>query len=69
MYVCICHGITENAIREAARNGCGSMAELTMRTGCGACCGTCVEMAATVLDEAQNARQLDLPVLPLSRAA
>jgi len=64
MYVCICNGITDRDIRQAADGGCRSLAELTMRTGCGACCGTCLETAAQVLEEARAAREpIPLPVL------
>ena len=31
MYVCICNGVTDTAIREAAADGVTSLAELTMR--------------------------------------
>ena len=50
MYVCICNGVTDHQIREAAAGGVRSVAELTMRTGCGATCGTCLETAAGILD-------------------
>ncbi|MDG6348041.1 (2Fe-2S)-binding protein [Luteimonas sp. 8-5] len=63
MYVCICNGITDHQIREVAEAGCRTVAELTMRTGAGACCGSCVEMAQGLLDEVQAARDLALPVL------
>ena len=63
MYVCICNGVTENDIREAAAAGCRSMTELTMRTGAGSNCGCCVEMATQVLDEANAVIALPLPVL------
>lgn len=49
MYVCLCNGVTERAIRETAAAGCSTMAELTMRTGCGAGCGSCTGMAAALL--------------------
>jgi len=67
VYVCLCNGVTENDIREAAAAGCASMTELTMRTGAGANCGCCVEMATQVLAEARAV--VELPVLDLSRAA
>ena len=54
MYVCVCNGVTERDIRQAAAGGCGGMTELTMRTGCGATCGSCVPMACELLDEAQR---------------
>ena len=41
VYVCICNGITDRQIREVAAAGCRSVAELTMRTGAGAGCGSC----------------------------
>ena len=63
MYVCLCNGVTDRQIREAAEAGCRSMSELTMRTGCGATCGSCVEMATQLLDEVHAARALPLPVL------
>jgi len=57
MYVCVCNGVTDRDIRQAAQAGCGSIAELTMRTGCGACCGSCVDMACQLLDEARAQAQ------------
>lgn len=61
MYVCICNGVTDRQIREAVENGCGSVSELTMRTGCGATCGSCLDMAAGMIDDMRAA--LPLPVL------
>ncbi|MGV8942235.1 MAG: (2Fe-2S)-binding protein [Lysobacter sp.] len=63
MYVCICNGVTDHDIRQAAEAGCKSMAELTMRTGAGACCGSCVDMASGLLEATCAARDLPLPVL------
>ncbi|MBD9370205.1 (2Fe-2S)-binding protein [Xanthomonas sp. XNM01] len=61
MYVCICNGVTDRQIREAVENGCSSVSELTMRTGCGATCGSCLDMAAGMIDDMRAA--LPLPVL------
>jgi len=70
MYVCVCNGVTDHQIREAAANGCRSVAELTMRTGCGATCGTCLDMAADLLNEAREAQRTSpFPVPVLSHAA
>jgi bacterioferritin-associated ferredoxin len=69
MYVCICTGVTDHQIREAALAGCETVAELTMRTGCGSNCGSCLEMAAGLLEQARNTRALPLPVLGMARAA
>lgn len=69
VYVCICNGITDHDIRRAAEAGCGSLSELTMRTGVGACCGSCVETAQALLEEARpaSARIVALPLV--ARAA
>ncbi|RZA17111.1 MAG: bacterioferritin [Lysobacteraceae bacterium] len=63
MYICVCTGITDHQIREAAEAGCASLGELTMRTGVGANCGSCLPLAAAILDETRARRELPLPVL------
>jgi len=69
VYVCICNGVTDHQIREAAANGCSSVSDLTMRTGCGSNCGSCLDMAAGLLEQARVTRELPLPVLGLAVAA
>ena len=73
VYVCICNGVTDHQIRDAVSGGCRSVAELTMRTGCGATCGSCLDMAASILDQAvargERPAAFPVPVLGLSRAA
>ena len=71
MYVCLCNGVTDREIREVAAAGCRTLPELAMRTGCGATCGSCLEMAQQLLDEVHAVRALDVPLLqdPLSHAA
>ena len=54
VYVCICNGVTDHQIREAVDNGCSTVAELTMRTGCGSSCGSCLEMAGELLAKARE---------------
>jgi bacterioferritin-associated ferredoxin len=65
MYVCICNGVTDTAIREAAAEGVSSLAELTMRTGCAGTCGACAGFAEEVLHSAlpRNARSFSLPLV------
>lgn len=65
MYVCLCNAVTETDIRNAATAGCASMAELTMRTGAGACCGSCVDMAIDVLETHRPSPQAAPDSLPL----
>lgn len=59
MYVCLCNGVTERDIRQAVQAGCGSMTELTMRTGCGSTCGSCLPLACELLAQAQA--EMDAP--------
>ena len=63
MYVCICNGVTDHDIRHAAEAGCKTMAELTMRTGAGANCGSCVDMANALLAQSRAVQALPLPIL------
>jgi len=70
MYVCICNGVTERAVREAAERGARSLSDLAMMTGCGTNCGTCSQLAQQLLDETQRARPLSVPLsLPIYAAA
>ncbi|WP_448509311.1 (2Fe-2S)-binding protein [Immundisolibacter sp.] len=52
MYVCVCHGVTDKAISQAAQAGACSLAELarTLRVATG--CGKCAELAQTLLEAA-----------------
>ncbi len=61
MYVCLCNGVTDRHIRDAVDKGCNSIGELTMRTGCGASCGSCLDMASEMIE--QMRAELPLPVL------
>lgn len=56
MYVCICNAVTDKQVRQAAREGCNSLRELSCRTGCATTCGKCARMAREILvDEMQRA--------------
>ncbi len=55
MYVCMCNGVTEAAIRRAARAGIRTLSELAMSTGCTAGCGCCLETAEVTLRDAVSA--------------
>lgn len=69
MYVCICSGTTDHDVRQAAAGGCRSLAELTMRTGCAAICGSCAEYAAKLLIEARSEIEFPLPIVGTDFAA
>lgn len=41
MIVCICANVSGHVISEAVRSGCGSVDEITMKTGACSGCGQC----------------------------
>jgi len=52
MYVCICNAVNESAIRQAVEGGVTSFRGLSLKTGCGTQCGSCVKLAREILDKA-----------------
>ena len=63
MYVCICNGVTERAVRQAAGEGVRTLSELTRRTGCAGTCGGCAEYAEQILNEEHGHLTFPLPLL------
>ena len=63
MYVCLCHGVTDREIRQAAADGVREIHVLTMRTGAGSNCGSCLPMAAELLADAVAAQAFPLRIL------
>ncbi len=66
MYVCLCNAVTERAIREAANEGVRTLAELSRRTGCADCCGTCADLAEEILEDTNRTRTLDLSLIAIA---
>jgi bacterioferritin-associated ferredoxin len=66
MYVCVCHGVTERAIREAVGAGARELGDLAAMTGCTTGCGSCAELAQAVLGDARRERAFPLPLIPLA---
>jgi len=62
MYVCICNGVTDEHIYQAAQAGCYNVADLTRYTGCGATCGCCLDMAEDILQQAHADSDIPLSV-------
>ena len=54
MYVCLCHGVTDREIREAADNGVSSMRQLGKELGVGTQCGRCACTAREILRESRT---------------
>ena len=54
MYVCICNSITDKQIRRAAKSGVDNLYELREALGVASNCGTCADMAESILDETNS---------------
>ena len=54
MYVCLCKGITDHQIRDAASAGCTSMRELRRELGVGSQCAKCVRVAREIVRETRQ---------------
>lgn len=51
MYICLCHGITENQIRTCVQSGARTLCDLRGQLGVATQCGSCERQAAELLDE------------------
>ncbi|MDT8319050.1 MAG: (2Fe-2S)-binding protein [Xanthomonadales bacterium] len=49
MYICVCHAVTETAIRQAVRKGAHNLQDLGFQTGAGTQCGSCVRLAREII--------------------
>ncbi|MGH8489661.1 MAG: (2Fe-2S)-binding protein [Gammaproteobacteria bacterium] len=50
MYVCLCHGVTDQDIERAVVNGSNTLQHLREELKVSTCCGTCAEYAQDCLD-------------------
>jgi len=50
MYVCICHGVTDNTIIEAIDNGATTMKQLSTELAVGSQCGKCCQCTKKILN-------------------
>lgn len=51
MYVCICKSVTDKQIRRAAAKGVDNLYELREELGVASGCGSCADMAESILEE------------------
>ena len=49
MYVCLCRGVTDTALRQAVAQGICSLPELAQQLGLGTGCGRCLDEAVARL--------------------
>ena len=66
MYVCLCNGVTERAVREAVKSGARDLTDLRAMTGCATTCGSCGETAMDVVRDELKARPLGLLLFPVA---
>ena len=56
MYVCVCNAVTERDLKNAARRGAVTVAELRDELGVASSCGSCAAFAQEVLNEVHYKR-------------
>jgi bacterioferritin-associated ferredoxin len=49
MIVCVCHNVSDKAIRRALDEGAKSMEDIRQQLNVGSCCGKCNEFATTLV--------------------
>ena len=69
MYICVCNGITEKQVREAAASGAKSVADLQTMLGVATNCGMCSDVASDVLRDARQAPRRSAPVVHIPLAS
>lgn len=53
MYICVCKGITQTELEEAAQEGL-SYADVRKQTGVATDCGSCARCVKSIIKEQQN---------------
>jgi bacterioferritin-associated ferredoxin len=51
MIVCVCHNVSDRAIRAAMDAGATSLSEIRAQLNVGACCGKCIPSAKALVSE------------------
>lgn len=62
MYICVCKGISERRIRQAAEQGAESLADLRRELGVATGCGGCAEAAESCLTRHQQWSRQEEPL-------
>lgn len=52
MYVCLCKGVSDKAIRQAVAEGARSWRDVREQTGCATQCGKCACLGKTIAHDA-----------------
>ncbi|HPQ96188.1 MAG TPA: (2Fe-2S)-binding protein [Thiolinea sp.] len=54
MYICICHSVTDKAIRKAVQDGHDSLEAIQQQLKAGTCCGCCEPHVMEEIDKARH---------------
>lgn len=54
MIVCVCHNVSDRAIRAAMDAGATSLSEIRAQLNVGACCGKCLASAKAIVSECRE---------------
>ncbi len=65
MYICLCNAITDSQIRRAARAGVRDLWQLQSQLGVASGCGSCIEHAESILNEAHKAPKHNASAQPV----
>lgn len=68
MYVCLCKGVSDKAIRQAVAQGARSWRDVREQTGCATQCGKCACMGKTIARDAMAQCALEHGVAEQSAA-
>jgi bacterioferritin-associated ferredoxin len=60
MYICLCHGVTDEQVEKCIAEGARSLDELKSGLGVAAGCGKCTPFCEAMLDEACIATNREL---------
>jgi bacterioferritin-associated ferredoxin len=60
MFVCLCHAVTDGAIRAEVERGACTPEEIAACTGAGTRCGRCREEVAEIVDAENGKRRLQM---------
>lgn len=58
MYVCLCNAVKESEIVSSVRNGNEDLDSVSVELGVGMCCGSCVQMAKTLIEVTRKEKQV-----------
>jgi len=68
MIACLCHGVSDTAIRALIARGARTVSEIRQACGAGGDCGSCRSMLAALVAEAERPPFLDTAESTFARA-